>query len=30
MMKDQEIEEKKIDIETCFLPFVVDEDPLAR
>jgi len=30
MMKEEEIEEEKIDIETCFLPAIVAEDPIAR
>jgi hypothetical protein len=29
-MKEEEIEEQKIDIETCLLPAVFEEDPLAR
>jgi len=29
MMKEEEMEGEKIDIETCFLPSEVDEDPLA-
>ena len=30
MMKEEEIEEQKIDIETCFLSAGSEEDPLAR
>ena len=30
MMKEEEIQEEKIDIETCFLPAIVEEDPIAR
>jgi len=30
MMKEEEIEEEKIGIETCFFPAVCEGDPLAR
>jgi len=30
MMKEEEMEEQKIDIDTCLLPVVSEEDPLAR
>jgi hypothetical protein len=30
MMKEEEKEEEKIDIETCFLPAILEEDLLAR
>jgi len=29
-MKEEEIKEEKIDIETCFCPAILEEDPLAR
>ena len=30
MMKEEEIEEDKIDIETCVHPEISEEEPLAR